>query len=448
MALNATPAVAGHCRRPGLAHDGRGTMDRTDQGLAATPLHPTPYADVNIVLRDFLSGVQAILGSRFRGMYLSGSLALGDFAAHRSDIDFIVVTDGELSDDRFVALQGLHAGFDASGSPWATEVEVAYIPQDALRRYDPARARHPHIERGETLVMDHFHSDWILQRYILREHGVVVAGPDPRTLIDPVDAHDLRRAVAALGTSWLEPARHDPLALRHRGYQAYMVLTLCRMLYTLNFGAVVPKPVAARWAQKALGERWAALIEQALTWRKDRQEAPGGDEVDNALALLEYTLTRCRQLDLLPTAEPGGCVEKTSKWQQMNDPVIAEYRATGGQVTGHFAGRPLLLLTTTGARSGQPRTTPLNYSTDGDRLVVIASKGGSPAHPDWYHNLVAHPEVTVELGAETIRARASTAGEPERTHLFDRQAAQMPFFAEYQRKVARQIPIVVLERLD
>ncbi len=137
-----------------------------------------------------------------------------------------------------------------------------------------------------------------------------------------------------------------------------------------------------------------------------------------------------------------------NKWQQMNERVIAEYRATGGTVTGRLAGRPLLLLTTTGARSGRPFTTPLNYSPDGDRLVLIASKGGSPTHPDWYHNLVANPEVTIELGTETFQARASTAREPERTRLFDGQVAIMPFFEEYRQQVtAREIPVVILERL-
>ena len=131
-----------------------------------------------------------------------------------------------------------------------------------------------------------------------------------------------------------------------------------------------------------------------------------------------------------------------------NRRLIEEFRATRGLSSGPFAGRPLLLLTTTGAKSGRPHTTPLNYSVDGDRLVVIASKGGSPAHPDWYRNLVAHPEVTIELGGERFRARARTAEEPERTRLFDRQAAQMPFFDAYRQRVtARQIPVVVFERL-
>jgi deazaflavin-dependent oxidoreductase (nitroreductase family) len=136
-----------------------------------------------------------------------------------------------------------------------------------------------------------------------------------------------------------------------------------------------------------------------------------------------------------------------TRWQRQNDPVIAEFRGNGGRVGGRYTGRPILLLTTTGAKSGLLRITPLNYSTDGDRFVVIASKGGSPTHPDWYHNLAANPEVTIEVGTETFRARATTAEEPERSRLYAQQAAQMPFFATYQEKATRQIPVVVFERL-
>jgi len=138
-----------------------------------------------------------------------------------------------------------------------------------------------------------------------------------------------------------------------------------------------------------------------------------------------------------------------NRWKQQNVAVIAEFRANAGVVGGPYAGRPLMLLTTKGAKSGQKRITPLNYSTDGDRIAVIASRGGAPTHPDWYRNLVANPEVTVEVGAERYRARARTAQEPERTRLFDQQAALMPFFDAYRKQVtAREIPVVVLERLD
>ena len=131
-----------------------------------------------------------------------------------------------------------------------------------------------------------------------------------------------------------------------------------------------------------------------------------------------------------------------------NRHLIEEFRATSGKVTGQFASAPLLLLTTTGARSGQARTNPLAYSRDGDRLVVIASKGGAPTNPDWYRNLVAHPEATVELGSERFAVRASFPEGEERQRLYAQQAAQMPNFAEYQRNTTRQIPVIVLERVN
>jgi deazaflavin-dependent oxidoreductase (nitroreductase family) len=133
-------------------------------------------------------------------------------------------------------------------------------------------------------------------------------------------------------------------------------------------------------------------------------------------------------------------------WDEFNRGVIDEFRATDGKAAGRFTDRPLLLLTTTGARTGQPRTIPLVYSRDGDRIVVIASKGGEPTNPDWYHNLVANPAVTVELPGETYPATASIAEGAERRRLFDQQAADMPFFWDYERTTARQIPVVVLER--
>lgn len=127
-----------------------------------------------------------------------------------------------------------------------------------------------------------------------------------------------------------------------------------------------------------------------------------------------------------------------------NQVVIERYRATGGNVGGP---NRLLLLTTAGARSGQPRTTPVAYSTDGDHLVILASNGGKPAHPDWYHNLLAHPLVTVELGRERFEARTRITAGAERERLFAQHAALMPGFADYQRNTSRQIPVVVLERV-
>ena len=133
-------------------------------------------------------------------------------------------------------------------------------------------------------------------------------------------------------------------------------------------------------------------------------------------------------------------------WNENNRGVIEEFRANGGKVGDGT--HPLLLLTTTGAKSGLLRVNPLTYSVDGDRIIVIASKGAWPTNPDWYHNLVAHPEVTVEVGSERFQARAIIAAGEERQRLFDQQAAQMPFFAEYERTTPRLIPVVVLTRSD
>jgi len=141
----------------------------------------------------------------------------------------------------------------------------------------------------------------------------------------------------------------------------------------------------------------------------------------------------------------GGMID-WDEWNDFNRRLIEEFRANGRVVSGRFAGAPVLLLTTTGARSGRPRTAPLAYTADGDRIVVIASKGGAPAHPDWYHNLVAHPDAEVELGGERFPVRAAFPEGPERQRLFDQMAARMPNFAEYQRNTTRLIPVVVLER--
>lgn len=131
-------------------------------------------------------------------------------------------------------------------------------------------------------------------------------------------------------------------------------------------------------------------------------------------------------------------------WNAFNKDVIVQFRANGGQVPGRKY--PLILLTTTGAKSGLPRTIPLNYSTDGDRIIVIASKAASPTHPDWYHNLVANPEAIIEIGSEKFPVRAQIAEGQERERLFNAQAVLMPFFAEYQQQTTRQIPVVIFER--
>ena len=132
---------------------------------------------------------------------------------------------------------------------------------------------------------------------------------------------------------------------------------------------------------------------------------------------------------------------------ELNQSVIKEFRANRGVVGGPMEGMPILLLTMTGAKTGRTLVRPLCCTRDGDRIVVIASYGGAPRNPPWYHNLIANPLVTVEIGAEKFKARVTQAYGAERDRLFDAQAKVMPFFADYQKKTKRQIPVLTLTRV-
>ena len=132
---------------------------------------------------------------------------------------------------------------------------------------------------------------------------------------------------------------------------------------------------------------------------------------------------------------------------ERNRAVIVEFRQNAGKVGGRFAGASVLLLTTTGAKTGLQRTTPLQFLPDGERYLIFASKGGAPNHPAWYHNIVAHPtDITIEVGTETIPAKATVVKGAERNRLYAAQAKLHPNFAEYEKRTSRSIPVIALER--
>jgi hypothetical protein len=243
---------------------------------------PTPYPQANAVLSALLVEVQAVLGARLVGLYLYGSLASGDFDPHTSDIDFLVVTDGMLSDELVAGLKELHARLAARGPKLASKLEGAYLPLAELPRYRPNAGPFPTLNEG------HFYlacpeSDWIIQRWVLREQGVVVAGPPLTPLIEPVSPLDLKKAVLGYLREWWQPLLESPTGcarLERSDYQAYAVLSMCRALYTLRCGEIASKPVSARWAQAEFDSRWHGLIESALRWRPGIQMNSPGDTAD------------------------------------------------------------------------------------------------------------------------------------------------------------------------
>jgi hypothetical protein len=254
--------------------------------LVVLAAHP----EVKAVIDRLLEDTQAVLGEQFVGLYLYGSLASGDFNLLTSDIDFLIVTASELSAELIRNLEALHRRLWNSGLKWAAKLEGAYIPLRALRRYDPAAAPCPVINEGR-FYLDRQGSDWIIQRYILREYGAAVCGPSLQSSIDPVTPADLRRAVLGVLREWWQPMLDEPRFIRNREYEAFSTLTMCRALYALEYGDIVSKPVAARWALKTLDGRWAELIDRAAAWPQE----PQLESLSETLEFIRYTLRRALQ---------------------------------------------------------------------------------------------------------------------------------------------------------
>jgi hypothetical protein len=183
-------------------------------------------------------------------------------------------------------------------SPWAIQLEGSYISRHAIRRYDPVHALHPNIERGEgeRLKMAVHDEAWNIHRYVLCERGITLLGPAPHTLIDPVSPDDLRRAMRPMLAGWLPELLKNPDLMSFRGYQCYIVLSICRILYTIHLGAVASKPVAARWAQETLDVQWTPLIESALYGRLHGGELLPED-VAGTLDLIRYALAYGQQFE-------------------------------------------------------------------------------------------------------------------------------------------------------
>jgi hypothetical protein len=251
---------------------------------------PTPYPDINVFLKRLLSSMQSTLGDQFMGLYLGGSLALGDFNPHRSDIDFVAVTFDELAREEVTALQAMHTRLRDAGTKWARKLDGSYVPQQIFRHWTAGHPPCPFVEGDEFTVTQQ--GSALVQRHIIHQHGVAVAGPHPHEILDPVRAEELQRALhEMLEISW-RPLLEDPAWVRQSQMQPFAILTMCRTLYTLEHGFIASKPVAARWFKQAIGGQWTELIDWALAAPHDT----GSSRLAATLRLIEYTLERHKHL--------------------------------------------------------------------------------------------------------------------------------------------------------
>jgi predicted nucleotidyltransferase len=327
------------------------------KGSKMNPISPTHYPDVNEILNLLLTNIKDILHSQFVGMYLFGSLANGDFDLY-SDIDVLIVTDGEISSGAFSKLQNMHAEVAKIDSPWAIQQEVSYIPQKDLRRFDPPNIRHPHLDRGnnEVLHMMAHESDWIIQRYLLRERGIVITGPDLKTLIDPIAPYELRQAVVDVLPLWVNPILDNPSKIKSRGYQSFCVLSLCRMLYTLQNKAILSKPAAAKWAIETLDSRWRPLIERAVMGRQNSNLEALPEDINETLDMMRYTLEVSKQPSIFPEVNEVLNLLLSKAKEILKDQFVGMY-LYGSLSSGDFNPATSdidFLVVTTGSLSEQP----------------------------------------------------------------------------------------------
>jgi predicted nucleotidyltransferase len=226
---------------------------------------PTRFPELNAVLSELVDGARSVLGDDFCAAYLHGSFATGD-ADEFSDVDFVIVCNDELTDEQQRGLQVLHRRLHALASPWAQHLEGSYIPARHLHRVDWSHRPFFFLDNGARELVWDDHCNTAVVRWLLREHGLVLAGPDPKTIVEPVSGADLQREARARAHDYADWAHAEPMSA---WMQPYLVLTFCRLLFTLANGRVATKREAADWALETLDPQWAPLVRQALADRAD-----------------------------------------------------------------------------------------------------------------------------------------------------------------------------------
>jgi len=223
----------------------------------------TAYSELNLVLRELVANVHQILGKNFVGAYLQGSFAVGDFDEH-SDCDFVIVTNRELADTAVFKLQSMHRRIYVLGVAWAKHLEGSYFPKNVLKDYAHSGEQLWYLDRGQKELVQSDHCNTKVVRWILRERGVVLSGPKPSTLIDPIPVDVLRQEVYSVITGWGKEILSNPERFNNRYYQSFIVLNYSKMLYDLHTGEINSKRAGAEWAKHNLDKSWSGLIDR--TW--------------------------------------------------------------------------------------------------------------------------------------------------------------------------------------
>jgi predicted nucleotidyltransferase len=234
----------------------------------------TTYDEVNDLIEVLLFRIRSILGKKLIGMYLEGSLVLGDFDLKTSDIDLLAAISADIEDDEFEALRRMHAAIAAERRDWDDRIEVCYISVDALRSVKSRTSQIVNISPGEPFHRTEANKEWLVRWYLIREHGQTLIGPSPETLIEPISQEEFIQSVKDHARSWGKWVE----GMKNRYAQSYAILTMCRALYSCKNGTQVSKLEAAQWALREYPE-WSVLIQEAMNWKAAGKDAQP-DEVN------------------------------------------------------------------------------------------------------------------------------------------------------------------------
>jgi hypothetical protein len=226
-------------------------------------MNVTPYADVNQILDILLTRIKAVLGDKLVGLYLEGSLVLGDFEPGISDIDLVAAVASTIDDQEFEALKAMHESLVAEFHAWYDRIEVCYITVDALKSVKSRTSMIVNISPGEPIHRMEARKEWIMNWYLTRETSKTLYGPSPRSIIEPISQAEFVESVIDHVKGWGDWVQD----MRNPYAQSYAILTMCRALYAYKNGTQVSKKAAAIWVQQELPE-WSDLIQHALAWRQ------------------------------------------------------------------------------------------------------------------------------------------------------------------------------------
>jgi hypothetical protein len=272
------------------------------------PRTPTPYPDLNAMLHGLVANIQLALGEHFVGAYLQGSFAIGDFDRD-SDVDFVIVTTVDLSTEEVHSLQLLHARTFAQGGSWARRLQGSYFPRDVLRHQPRSDSRcwkrgEPcgnalvwYLDAHQSLVRSD-HCNTLVVRWILRERGVILAGPALLTLIDPIPGTALRQEMLTAIRGWGQDFLAHPGFYKSHFFQTFFVLNSCRMLHDLHAGVPGSKLAGVGWAKAHLESSWGGLIDRAWAARTKPESAPrqpaDPDEFQATRDFVRYVIAESR----------------------------------------------------------------------------------------------------------------------------------------------------------